>query len=357
MKTKHLFIISGFLFGTFTLVAQDVNYSQFYNAPIFYNPANTGILPGVRLRFTFRDQWPKLPYDFRAYHFSADLGDRGLPGSGGLGLIINSDNEGIGFIKNLQVGLNVAVRIIINRFLVTQVGIKAAYLQKRVNWDDFYFSDQFSEKYGNIYVSGFIPPDINTVNMADFAAGGIMQLINDEYGYTATIGFAADHLFEPDESFFGTSKVPLPRKYIVHADAVINTGNARGSSEHGEDLKLNPGFLYLNQSSQNIFEAGINLTKLGIYLGCWYRGAYGDNTAHAMILTAGYRYFFSNDISLKFIYSYDIQMAGALMGTGGAHEVTVALELDQAHIFGERSRPYYRSTRRGFNESIECANF
>ena len=155
-------LLFGFLFLFSSVRGQDPNYSQFFSTPLYYNPAYTGINTGVRARFSFRDQWPNLPVDFRSYYFSADLGDRNLPGSGGLGLIVNSNNEGIGFIKDLSVGLSVGVRIPITAALVSQVGIKAAVVQKSLNWDDFVFSDQLSEKYGNIYQSAFIPPNSAT---------------------------------------------------------------------------------------------------------------------------------------------------------------------------------------------------
>ena len=99
---KLIFIpifLFGFLFLLSSVRGQDPNYSQFFSTPLYYNPAYTGINTGVRARFTFRDQWPNLPVDFRSYYFSADLGDRNLPGSGGLGLIVNSDNEGLGLLK------------------------------------------------------------------------------------------------------------------------------------------------------------------------------------------------------------------------------------------------------------------
>ena len=175
---RKLIIIPLFLFGILFLIpesrGQDPNFSQYFSTPLYINPAFTGINTGVRARFTFRDQWPNLPVDFRAYYFSADLGDRGLPGAGGIGIVVNSDNEGIGFINNLFVGLTLSVRIPITQYLVSMVGIKASVVQKKVNWDDFVFSDQLSERYGNIYLSTFIPNDINKKVYPDFGVGGLL---------------------------------------------------------------------------------------------------------------------------------------------------------------------------------------
>ena len=176
MKTRtNNFILLILVMISGITYAQDPNYTQFIQNPTYYNPAFTGLSTGLRARFSFRDQWPTLPYDFKAYHFDADLGDRNLPGSGGIGLFMNTDNEGIGFIKNFNLGISVAVRIPFSSLAVGQVGIKASWLQKSVNWDDFVFSDALSEKYGNVYQTGFVRPDQNVKNMPDFGVGGILH--------------------------------------------------------------------------------------------------------------------------------------------------------------------------------------
>jgi type IX secretion system PorP/SprF family membrane protein len=316
---------------------QDPNYTQYFSEPLYFNPATTGINTGLRARFAFRDQWPNLPVDYRSYYFSADLGDRNLPGSGGFGLIINSDNEGISFIKNLYAGVALSVRIPLSSLMAMQVGIKASIVQKKVNWDDFVFSDQLSEKYGNIYLSQFTPPDQNSKVFPDFGAGGVLQFANDGGNVAGTAGFAVDHLFTPDESFLTTATSPLPRKFVGNLDLVVSAGG-RGSAGmyYGthEPLKLNPGIVYQNQGKKNIFEAGMNLLKYNVYLGAWYKGSFDQNTGSSLALLAGYRYSFAEDMSIKFMYSYDIQMSGNLQGLGGAHEVSLVLEFSRLSIFG-----------------------
>lgn len=341
------------------LLAQDPAYSQFQNTPLYYNPAYTGLYTGVRARFSFRDQWPALPYDFKAYHFSVDIGDRNLPGSGGLGLILNTDNEGIGFIKNFDLGLMLSVRIPFSSFMVGQVGIKASWLQKSVNWDDFVFSDALSEKYGNIYQSGFVQPERNVINMPDFGVGGIVQFANETGGMSGTVGFAVDHLFEPDQSFLHTARAPLPRKYVVHADVIFAVGGTSGFNVMDEDaLKISPGVIYQGQGGLSVLQAGLNLTKFGVYVGLWYKGSFGTYSNGAMAFMGGYRYAFAEGMSLKFMYSYDMQLTGALQGTGGAHEVSLVLEFGGVSLFGgSGSRGSSTRGRGGYESHLECSEF
>lgn len=356
----QLLILLGLLLVVTGSQGQDPNFTQYFSTPIYYNPAYTGLNTGVRVRFDYRDQWPNLPVDFKAYYFSADLGDRNLPGSGGLGLMVNSSNEGIAFINDLEVALTLGVRIPITSYLVSQLGVKAAVVQKRVNWDDFVFSDQLSERYGNIYLSSFIPNDINKRVFPDFGVGGILQFSNVEGNVTGNIGFSCDHLFKPDQSFLSTGASPLPRKYVVNMDLVITAaGGSSSSINRGADdpLKINPGILYQNQANKSALQLGVNILKYNIYLGAWYKSTMKDMPSSALALVVGYRYMFFENMSIKFMYSYDLQISGSLQGTGGAHEIGLILEFDKLQVFGrggETSSPG-RSLRN--NAPLECSSF
>jgi type IX secretion system PorP/SprF family membrane protein len=364
---KHL-ILPIVLLGCLSFLSpvrgQDPNYSQFFSTPLYYNPAYTGISTGLKARFSFRDQWPNLPVDFRSYYFSADIGDRNLPGSGGLGLIVNSNNEGIGFINDLSVGLSIGVRIPISASVVSQVGIKAAVVQKSINWDDFVFSDQLSEKYGNIYQSSFIPPSGNKKVFPDFGIGGILQFANPEGNVTGVAGFAVDHIFKPDESFLSTATAPLPRKYVAHLDLVITGGGASSTSSMyanggtNDPLKINPGIIYQNQNSMSSLQAGLNLLKFNIYLGAWYKASFGGiSGGNAIALLVGYRYTFAEDMSVKFMYSYDLITSGNMQGLGGAHEISLVLDFDKLSLFGGGGGGNVpgRSMRNG--TALECPSF
>jgi type IX secretion system PorP/SprF family membrane protein len=337
---------------------QDPNFSQFFNLPTYYNPATTGINTGLRTRFTYRDQWPNLPASYRSYFFSADLGERNLPGSGGLGLVVNSDNEGLAFIRNLSLGLNVSVRIPLSEYIISQVGIRAAVVQKTINWDDFVFTDQLSEKYGNIYASAFTPPESNKRTFPDFGIGGIVQFSNEASRYNGSVGFAIDHIFEPDEGFLTNEKAPLPRKWVAHTDFIITTGDDGYSGSNrgaGDPLKLNPGIMYQHQDGRSMIEAGLNLLKYNVYLGGWYKAATGSGGSSAVALVAGYRFKFADDMDIKFMYSYDLQISGPPVGTGGAHEISLILDFDKLTLFGGGNSGNYPS-RRKFSP-MECSGF
>lgn len=337
--TIVLIVISGFMGCSSPSFSQDPNYSQWLNTPVYYNPAFTGLNSGFRARFSYRDQWPNLPVDYRTMYFSADLGDRSLPGAGGLGLIVNSDNESFGFIKNLSAAITLSARIPLSAHLTSQVGIKAGIMQKRMNWDDFVFSDQLNDRYGNIINTKLPPPDDQKRLFADFGVGGLLQFSALDGMMVGTTGFAVDHVFEPDESFYTIDKSRLPRKYIGHLDLILTLGNeAPGFAPvkgFNDPLRLNPGILFQNQNKLNSIQFGLNALKYNIYLGCYYQStAISDHTSSLMLL-AGYRYVITDEATVKFMYSYDLELAGNMVGTGGAHEISIILEFSRLRVFGK----------------------
>jgi len=330
--------ILGFSPNTQSQGPEDVNYSQFFSSPLYFNPAYTGINTGLRARFLFRDQWPALPIDFKSYYFSADIGDRNLPGAGGIGIMINSDSPGTALINTLQAALTIGVRVPISNFMVAQVGIKAGIMQRKINWDDLVFADQLDPRYGAVYQTSFIPPDANSRVVPDFAAGGILQFSNEPGNIYGNLGFAVDHIFQPDVSYLSTGDSKYPRKWVAHADAIFAAGYGGSSSMYGggnrDALLINPGIVYISQAKLNTLEVGLNLSKFNVYLGAWYKTTLTGETNNSMALLAGYNYMFMEDMGIKFIYSYDLQIAGIMQGTGGAHEISLVLTFDSFSFFG-----------------------
>ena len=128
-----------------------------------------------------------------------------------------------------------------------------------------------------------------------------------------------------------------------------------------DPLKIMVGGLYMNQSNLNSLQFGLNLLKYNIYLGCWYKSTLTGVVNSACAIVAGYKFNFYEDMSIKFMYSYDIQISGALQGTGGAHEISLILELDKFSLFGGggggSSIPGGGAGGRKYGGPMECPTF
>jgi type IX secretion system PorP/SprF family membrane protein len=333
------------------LFGQDPAYTQFSNVPLYYNPAFTGLNSGLNIRFVTRNQDPMLVPSQRSYHLSADIPGRSLPGSGGLGLIFNADNDGVGFIANYNIGASFSARVPFNRLITGQAGIKAAWLIKHISWSEFVNSDRLHDNYGDLYDSAQYKTRTDLVNQPDFAVGGLVQVISNSGHMSWRIGASVDHLFEPDVSFLPDQPYLLKRKWIGHADVILSFSKHAKPGKHGDKLlKINPAVLFQHQDKWNSLLAGCNVTKFGLYGGLWYKGEFGDYASGSVAVLAGYRYVFAESMSIKFTYSYDKQITGVNHHLGGAHEISLVFEFGGGipehrhcrHLVGEYRRQRWR---------------
>ncbi|MEI6749934.1 MAG: PorP/SprF family type IX secretion system membrane protein [Bacteroidales bacterium] len=362
------FIIAGAIGTIGDLNAQDPIFSQFYNNPLYYNPGNVGLNPGMRMRFNYRDQWSGLPVDFKTYNFSMDIAERNIPGSGGLGLIALSDRAGTGMIKTSILGLATAVRVPLQENMIAQVGIMASFVQKNIDMSQLVFADQLSARYGNIYQTAFEAPADQKVTYPDFTIGGVYRF--SELGMSfaniqGTLGAAMHHVFTPNESFLGLS-APLPRKLVVHADLVFeidqSEGNFYNRSRNPKSFKFNPGFNLEKQGDFSTFSIGLNVLKSSIYTGLWFRNQTFDFVqSNDLMITAGLYLPFNKGSRLKLMYSYDFVLTELATAAGASHEITIAFEFDDFNLFsggGGGGRSFGSSGRGGRSyHEMECCPF
>ncbi|MBO7124245.1 MAG: type IX secretion system membrane protein PorP/SprF, partial [Bacteroidales bacterium] len=66
--------VTSLLFAN-SVMAQDPNYSQFYLKETYYNPAMTGINPGLRGTVTDRHLWTSVPGEWGTQSISFDYYD------------------------------------------------------------------------------------------------------------------------------------------------------------------------------------------------------------------------------------------------------------------------------------------
>lgn len=346
------------------LRAQDPHFTQFYNNPIYYNPGYIGLNPGYRARFNYRDQWTGLPTDFKTYSFSMDVAERGIPGSGGLGMLVLSDKAGTGMIKTNNVGLGTAARVPLQENMVAQVGFLVSFVQKTIDWDHLVFTDQLNARYGNIYPTSFEAPDKNNVTYPDFSIGGVYRFAETGWSFSAiqgTIGAALHHAFTPNESFLGLTAT-IPRKLVINGDLVLEMEQGRSTSyrnyRNTGSFKFNPGFIYEKQSEFSTYSVGVNVLKSSIYFGVWFRNQTFDLfKANDAMFSVGINAPFNRDSRLKIMYTYDYIITELRTAAKASHEISLIFEFDTFSLFGEGAggfAPSYRGTR--FRE-MECCPF
>ena len=333
--------------------SQDFDFSQWYNNPTYYNPAYVGLTSGLKARFTYRRQMVKIPASFKSYSFTADMAERSLPGSGGIGIIFANHSANQGLVNHTVAGIMPSVRIPIAEYMVLQLGIQAAFVQKTLNWNGLIFPDQLDPRYGNIYPTGFVAPNSNKITYPDFSGGMIFQFKGNTL--SGVIGGAIHHLTRPNESFYEGS-APLPRKYVAHFDLIWEFEQAKGYYKRSSSFKINPGFIYQNQAKLSQFAVGMNFYFTSVYLGLWYKNESFDYDTYSTFSgMLGIKIPFSDVASLKLMYSYDFVIYPEYTFTGPTHEFTLIMEFDDITLFKTNTVRTARS--HGSGATMECSPF
>lgn len=336
MRSIHrsIFLICiALFFCTQRAVAQDYNFSQFWENRTYYNPAFAGLNQGeVNTLLTYRKLWPKFQGNFSTIFFSADIKTHN---NYGFGLYAVSSDEGGGFIKSNTVGLSYSWRGYINKVknMYFQLGVKGDYNNERTNLNKYIYSQDLHEIYGQISTTE-LDGLKNKGNYWDFAVGGMVCLPWERHYkefMTNYIGFAVSHFTRPKNSFIdGDSKLPI--KVNFQWNAFIRTNLY--SLDKKNFLYVNPGLLFENQgeklmssSSSNNIMVGADVTTDPIFGGVWYSSQVLNNSEEnykAMIFKLGLKLESEKKtIQYRLAYSYDMSLGNLAKSTEGSHEISL----------------------------------
>lgn len=305
------------------IVAQDPEFTQFYAAPLYLNPAFAGSARCPRVALNYRNQWPALSKTFITYAASYDQHIDGI--SGGLGLLILNDKAGEGTLNTTNVSAIYSYQLNVSRDFSIRMGLQATYVQKKLNWDKLYFGDMIDPRYGYIYQTQENRPD-DSKGFADFSAG-ILAYSSKFYG-----GLAVNHLTQPDEAFIVEGSSELPMKITAHLGAMLPVGNTyggyRGSSvNRDEGTWISPNVLYQQQASFNQLNLGFYVIKSPLVGGLWYRGNFGKDSfisSESFVALLGVQ-----KGMFKFGYSYDVTISKLTNNaTAGSHEISFGVQFE-----------------------------
>ena len=118
-KYKWFLLLKMLAFCGPLIWAQDPNYSQFYNNPIYYNPSMTGINSGISIRTNVRNQWSPVPGRFNTITASVD--GQSLFKMG-FGMNLFSDIAGEAFLRTTGASLTYSYRIVDSKNFILQTG-------------------------------------------------------------------------------------------------------------------------------------------------------------------------------------------------------------------------------------------
>ncbi|MDH4297232.1 MAG: type IX secretion system membrane protein PorP/SprF [Cyclobacteriaceae bacterium] len=305
------------------VTAQDPQFSQFYAAPLYLNPAMAGSTGQARAGINYRNQWPAIDANFTTMsaYFDYFIEDK----KSAVGVILTRDREGLAGLRSLSIGLQYAYELKINKNLGFRPGVQVALFNRDVNFDKLTFGDQFDPATGQFLDQ----PTAETFRtnfsktFVDLSFGGVF------FTRSAWLGISAWHLTQPNQSIIDEQS-PLPRKYSIHGGfkfylkpGVVGTGVYSRKSERS----IAPAIQYRHQGKFDQMDIGLYFTAEPIVLGTWYRGVPFKNldkfvNNESIVFLLGFVQLGAKD-AINIGYSFDYTISKLGPGSGGAHEFSL----------------------------------
>lgn len=293
------------------VMAQDPEFTQFYAAPIYTNPAMAGTAScGGRVNLNYRNQWPSLPGTFRTFAGSYDQHFDGI--GGGIGVMAVQDVAGDGLLTTTTLAGIYSYQINVSKKFTVRAALQAAYQQRAIDFSRLRFSDQIVAR------RGFVLPtqeklESDRVAFPNFSTGFV--------GYTKNWygGIAVHNINQPNQSFYGNTEdgTTLPMRLTVHSGLVIPIDKVKKNQE--PEMTISPNILIMSQQRFFQVNLGFYFNKGPLVTGLWFRQTAGN--ADALMLLLGFR-----QNRFKFAYSYDITVSSARSAAPGSHEISTSIE-------------------------------
>lgn len=324
-----------YLFLNFLVEAQDVQYSQFYAAPLYLNPAFTGANSCSRFSANYRQQWLGIPGQFKSFLASYDHSF--AKNNSAVGLLISKDQAGSGKLGSTSASLIYSYQIRLTRKWTINAGLQGSFTQKSVNFKDLYFVDQLLTNSATTVEN----PLYQRINYFDFSSGVLA------FSKNFWAGFSAHHMNTPNQALVGEKSL-LPVKYSIHAGIQVPIGNS-DNKKRDSKTSITPAFNFKHQGMFNQFDIGVYYKYEPLVLGIWYRGipvmkTFGNNTNNdALIFIAGL-----SVSRLNMGYSYDITISKLAPSSRGTHEISLSYQFCD---------PNSIKKRRNLSRVVTCPKF
>lgn len=315
MKSARLLVFLGSLMALPAVRAQDPQFSQWYAAPQYLNPALTGNTHQDRIAANYRLQWPGVRPGYETYMVAYDHRFSNAPA--GIGGMVLRDKAGTSGLTSTTVGLSYSFEARINYKRAIRFGTRLGYTMRGVDPSGYLFADQVIRDNA---AQTLEPNLIQQVNYLDIA-GGFMY-----YSEHFWAGVGVNHLNKPNMSLVIDGDARLLPRTSVHAGYRFPIDGRHISKS---DTRMTIASHYKMQGKWDQLDIGWYIDHGQLTGGLWYRGlpivkayqpGYGNN--EAVVVMMGY----ATESQLRFVYSYDVTISKLTMKSAGAHELSLIYE-------------------------------
>jgi type IX secretion system PorP/SprF family membrane protein len=319
MNYKVLYILLlGFVASLFHANAQDLHFSQYFNAPILVNPANTGFNPDndYRIGGNYRNQWSAVgsPYKTMSVWGDAQLFTNKFEnGWMGVGGALYRDASGSGNLINTSAYASVAYHQMLGYSSLLSVGFTGGFISKKIDIAKLSFDNQWNGKFFDATLPSNEPFAFSQTSYADLQAGiNYAYFASEKFYFNA--GFSAQHINRPKESFFDplVSDASIDMRYTAFLNASLKVG---------ESWIVNPNLYISKMNSASELVLGVNANRdlsgdgsQQMIFGLYFRNS------DAVVPVFGFQL---NDTRFTFNYDATISTLKSANNTRGAYEVSI----------------------------------
>jgi type IX secretion system PorP/SprF family membrane protein len=298
--------------------AQDLHFSQYFNAPLLVNPANTGFNPDYDFRVggNYRSQWANVGNPYRTMSLWGDtklFTNRFENGWVGAGLSLLKDEAGSGSLSSTSGYATIAYHQMLGYNSLLSGGFGLGFISKRIDISKLSFDNQWNGKFFDLTIPPNEPFAYSQTSYLDLQMGLNYAYFASENVYF-NAGVSISHINTPRESFFdpSVSDNRLERRYTAFANASIKI----------QDLWIVNPNIYVSKMGNAWetvvgFNANRDLSGDGVsqfIIGLYYRNK------DALIPMIGYQV---NDMKFTVNYDATISSLSSLNGTRGAYEISI----------------------------------
>jgi type IX secretion system PorP/SprF family membrane protein len=319
---------------------QDPQYSQYYAAPLFLNPAMAGVELNERIGFNYRVQWPRIDAKFTTYsaYYDAHLPEI----NSGIGFHFMQDKEtSSSELTSTTLSSIYSYELQLAKKVFFRTGFQASFMRKSL---DFSSGQFFSNNINELNPFGIpnTPTDLSDledpVNLFSLSVGGILIADN------LWIGASVFHLNQPNQSFFQDVNSALPMKINFHAGYRFSLGEGGFRSDFttlSRERYFIPSLNYKKQGPFEQLDLGAYLYLEPIVFGMWYRGLPFKSISRvsnrdALVMMVGVNLL--SGVNLGYSFDYTVSKIG--IKSGGAQELSLSWTLPSRY----QGKPLGRDT-------------
>jgi len=214
----HFLALGAILIFNSQLLAQDIHFSQFFNAPIITSPSSAGMIDETfRFSANQRVQWRSITDNpFNTFGLSAEVNAPFETDNLGLGFSFVHDIAGDSKFRTVDVNVSGAYRVPISKDSIHAIsfGIQTGITLKSISYSDLTFNEQYNGLTYNPNLSNQESFTDNSQSHLNLAMGMSYFLdLKDKIWGEAHL--ALFNITKPKQSFFANQDILRDRRFLM----------------------------------------------------------------------------------------------------------------------------------------------